>query len=91
MKCPKCGEDSNLVHRTDDSSYLPHIRRARLCRNCHFVFETVEQATGDRYFKRKEAALGPGLFDEVIERTQIHADELRAKRAVELDRRRTDV
>ncbi len=90
MKCPNCGEDRNRVHRTDDSSYLPHVRRARLCLVCHTVFETVEQPTGEPYFKRKAARVEPSLFDEAIDRAQAHAEEIRQNRERELDRRRSN-
>lgn len=88
MKCPKCGEDNNMVLRTDDSTMLSHIRRARLCGNCRFAFETVETATGDDYFKRRSSELTPDMFEAVMEKRDTNAKLARVHRELEISKRK---
>ena len=46
------GKEKGFVYETDKSDGLPFIRRGRVCTNCGFIFETIEEPTGDPYHKR---------------------------------------
>lgn len=61
MKCPFCNKDNKdvpvgyiigHVSRTDDHYYKNYIRRGRHCTNCGETFETIERATGEKYYKK---------------------------------------
>ena len=72
MKCPKCGEDDNVVAQTysDLGFMMPFKPRTRLCQSCGWYFDTEERVSSRPYRLKNRKRIFEGehkhktLFDE---------------------------